>query len=104
MKIALDYDDTFTKDPLFWETFIGMTLMRGHEVMIVTFRDPELKIDHDLGIPVFYTSYKAKRDYMRWVQGIKIDIWIDDSPDTIVANSTWTDADRERWRQEHYEG
>lgn len=102
MKIALDYDETYTKDPAFWKVFVDMAQLRGHEIMIVTFRDPGLPIDHDPGIPVYYTSYVAKRNYMKFEQGIFIDVWIDDTPDTIVEDSDWTSADRERWKEKHY--
>lgn len=83
MKIALDYDDTFTKDPIFWREFIDQVQLNDHEVMIVTYRDKDLPIDHELPIPVFYTGYFAKRQYMK-EQGIDIDVWIDDWPESIL--------------------
>ena len=101
MKISLDYDDTYTKDPLFWNRFISLCTGSGHEVMIVTYRDEGLPINHELDIPVFYTAYKSKRKFMENA-GHPIDVWIDDSPETIHRDSDWNDDDRERWRQENH--
>lgn len=101
MKIALDYDETFTADPSFWRDFIDRAELNDHEVMIVTYRDLGLPIQHDIPIKVYYTSYKAKRKYMEG-QGVMIDVWIDDSPETISGDSGWTDQDRERWKTEHF--
>lgn len=100
MKIALDYDETYTVDPKMWDKIIEIFLLKDHEVMIVTFRSKDVPIDHDLKIPVFYTEWSAKRPYME-KQGIDIDVWIDDSPELIIQNSTWTDADRELWKQQN---
>lgn len=86
MKIALDYDNTYTKDPKLWNYFIDDAQLKDHEVMIVTYRSPDMKIDHELEIPVFYTSFFAKRKYME-DQGIKIDVWIDDWPESILIGN-----------------
>lgn len=109
MRIALDYDQTYTLDPETWEKVIERFTQAGHEVMIVTFRDPGIPIEMSPGagdgvppIPVYYTSYCAKREFMRQ-RGIEIDIWIDDSPETIITNSQWTTEERERWKAQHEE-
>lgn len=83
MKVALDYDNTYTLDPPFWDKFIDMLQLKDHEVMIVTYRSPDIPIDHELPIPVFYTSFHAKRKYML-EQDINIDVWIDDWPEGIL--------------------
>jgi len=38
MQIALDYDDTYTKDPSLWVKFIDNARDNGHTVVIVTAR------------------------------------------------------------------
>lgn len=86
MKIALDYDNTYTLDPDLWNTVIDCMQLRNHEVMIVTYRSPDIPIDHNLPIPVFYTSFNAKRKYML-DQGINIDVWIDDWPESILIGT-----------------
>lgn len=85
MNIALDFDDTYTRDPQFWDQFIVNAKNRGHDVRIVTFRkssmtDPALD---NIGIPVIYTEFTQKRKFtskMGWL----VDVWIDDSPEFIV--------------------
>jgi len=85
MRIALDYDGTYTADPLLWERFIDSARSRGHEVLVVTMRRPDEAISIP-GCSVVYTSRKAKVAYMADRPG-KIDIWIDDSPHWLLEDS-----------------
>jgi hypothetical protein len=96
MKIALDYDATYTNDPGLWDLFISVAELRGHEVMVVTYRDADLPIDHNLPIPVYYTAFHAKREYMKG-QGIDIDVWIDDWPEGILIGQG-NPYDREKYK------
>lgn len=87
MNIALDFDDTYTKDPELWNQFIFIARARGHDIRIVTYRkrsmtDPALDW---LGssIPVIFTEYTQKRAFTNHM-GWPVDIWIDDSPEFIV--------------------
>lgn len=87
MKIALDFDDTYTKDPPFWDEFIDNALSWPHEVRIVTFRkstmtDPALDFLAQR-VPVVFTEYIKKRAFCKSI-GWEPDIWIDDSPEFIV--------------------
>lgn len=87
MKIALDFDDTYTLAPKFWNGFIEDALDAGHEVRIVTFRkstmtDPALDWLAQQ-IPVIFTEYQQKRAFCKHI-GWEPDIWIDDSPEFIV--------------------
>ena len=87
MNIALDFDDTYTRDSALWNLFIEQAKDRGHDIRIVTYRqkamtDPALDW---LGssIPVIFTEGEQKRKFtnnMGWF----VDIWIDDSPEFIV--------------------
>ena len=87
MNIALDFDDTYTRDPEFWNKFIDDAKDRGHDIRIVTFRkstmtDPALTRLSEK-IPVIFTEYMQKRafcNYLGWI----VDVWIDDSPEFIV--------------------
>lgn len=90
MNIGLDYDDTYTRDPIAWDYFINFFKQRGHYVHIVTWRnDLECEeIRHDLQLMhrvdgLYATARKAKEKYM-YDQGIRIDVWIDDNPHTIL--------------------
>lgn len=80
MLIALDYDKTYTADPMLWEDFIQSARARGHTVKIVTMRRPD-EVVSDVPIDVVYTSRKAKASI------VKADIWVDDSPHWIHQDS-----------------
>jgi hypothetical protein len=80
MLIALDYDKTYTADPVLWDDFIKSAQDRGHTVKIVTMRRPD-EIVNDVPIEIVYTSRKAKASY------VKADIWIDDSPQWVCQDS-----------------
>ena len=90
MKIALDYDGTFTADRELWRAFVAEALFRGHDVKIVTARgqdytphveNAELEAEaQHLGIEIVYTNGAQKQD----VYGA--DIWIDDRPDMVVGS------------------
>lgn len=97
MKIALDYDDTFTRDPELWARIIFSCLHRGHEIRIVTFRSKlhnnldliEAMAYYNLSpIPVIYTAGNRKRDFCANL-GFFPDVWIDDMPELIVSDDTY---------------
>ncbi|MDQ3565118.1 MAG: hypothetical protein M3436_13585 [Pseudomonadota bacterium] len=84
LLIALDYDKTYTADPVLWETFIAAAKQRGHSVIIATMRYPQegAEIEQLLGSRVdtiVYTSRQAKYDEVQR-QGFYPSIWVDDSP------------------------
>lgn len=82
MKIALDYDGTFTEDPELWTRFVHTAVSCGQEVRIVTYR-PQLP-GHALDVPcdVIYTRGNQKRPYCKGV-GFDPGVWIDDMPELI---------------------
>lgn len=80
MLIALDYDKTYTADPLLWNDFIAIAQKRGHAVKIVTMRRPDQTIN-GAPVDVVYTSRKAKASV------VSADIWIDDSPNWVYQDS-----------------
>ncbi len=79
MKIAIDYDGTYTQDPALWNAFIGQAELAGHSVTCVTMRYPTEPID--MPCDVFYTSRKAK------AMAFKADVWIDDSPHWLLYDA-----------------
>ncbi len=91
MRLALDFDATYTLDPCFWDDFIGTAATYGHEVILATYRheihDAHPLID-DLDIPVYFTDGKAKKPFLEAL-GITVDVWIDDRPMTIIEDSAW---------------
>lgn len=94
MRIALDYDETFTADPELWEFFIAKAKERGHEISFVTFRwepdegyDPhhnaDIKKDAErLNIDIVFTHGQQKSEHF------KADVWIDDMPEIIPHAKT----------------
>jgi hypothetical protein len=86
MRIALDYDDTYTADKLLWDRFIIEARRRNHSVYFVTGRcqnndNSDIELDaYPLELPIIYCSQQPKRDF------INADIWIDDMPEAIVRD------------------
>lgn len=88
MNIALDFDDTITRDEIAWEHFCKYFISRGHNVYIVTWRDEEqgeevMKYWQDKVTEIHCTDRVSKEKYM-YSKGIRIDVWIDDMPSAIL--------------------
>lgn len=109
MKIALDYDNTYSLDPEFWSNFALGANLYGHEVKIVTIRDdrydrtaPLEAVERQL--PVIYTRGVAKRWYLtHFGNGFIPDVWIDDKPESILENSKFSPDGLAQWRVERGE-
>jgi len=87
MRIALDYDKTFTLDPDMWVEIIQLMQGNSHEVIIVTMRYLHEEIPINIkGVNVHYTERKAK---VRWCMdhGIDVNVWIDDQPYWLLNDS-----------------
>lgn len=92
MNLSLDYDDTYTRDPSAWDEFIELMRRKGHKVYLVTWRKPGESAEVYLQLQnkvdgIYCTSRVAKEKYM-YSQGIRIDVWIDDMPFTILESQT----------------
>ncbi len=103
MKIALDYDDTYSRDPVGWDGFITIMTARGHEVMVVTYRDDRYDQNADLmrlarNIPVFYTRGVAKGWWCEQFGPGRIDVWTDDRPKSVYENSSFSPEQLIEWR------
>ena len=92
MIISIDYDDTYTRDPIMWNTFVEDALERGHVVWCVSARhqsamtEPEQTIGRLIGhAHCVGTNGVAKRDHLFKTCGVYADVWIDDMPDTVTA-------------------
>ena len=89
--VALDYHNTYSADPKFWDTFIYMCWMRKWDVYCVSHAtDPkEIEDLYDsigkvIGKDnVIMTDGKAKEPFVEKL-GIDIDIWIDNNPKHII--------------------
>lgn len=89
LTFGLDFDDTFTADPKLWRGFIVSAEARGHKVFIVSCRmntaEHKLEMEQATGLKnrVILTSMSPKRWYCEETYGLKIDVWIDDYPDSV---------------------
>jgi hypothetical protein len=109
MNIALDYDGTYTLDPLFWDWFIGKSSVAGHTVFIVTARseildkNETLRRLHREGVRVIYCDGVAKKHVLLMLAqhepNIKIDVWIDDRPESVTQNSSASLDQLSEWRR-----
>ena len=85
MKIAIDYDETYTAAPILFKLFALAAIQYGHNIKFVTYRpkigcNEDIEADaEDLGIDIIYTAGKQKQHVY------EADVWIDDSPETIVS-------------------
>ena len=86
MRIAIDYDGTYTADRELWDRFIRDAKERGHSVLIVTSRRDTEENREEVqtnGWPVIFTDMAAKKHHMD-ARGVWIDVWIDDEPEYII--------------------
>ena len=83
MRIALDYDDTITRDEILWRAFVDLAKGRGHDVAVVTSRfkdagnEDVILFARAVGVPVFFAEHRPKREVFN------AEVWIDDMPETI---------------------
>jgi hypothetical protein len=84
MRVALDYDGTYTRDPELWDEFIKALIHRGHKVICVTMRKPTETIE--MPCDIIYTSRAAKQPFLDALD-IIIDVWIDDNPCWILVDA-----------------
>jgi len=93
LVIALDYHNTYSADPKFWDTFIYMCWMRKIDVYCVTHHTGKKQNDKLLDSigkildkdHIIFTMGKAKEDYCKSI-GLDIDIWIDNNPIHIIED------------------
>ena len=94
LRIAIDFDDTFTADPELWSELIQRASRRGHIFYCVTNRhNSEDSIDtindaFDKGncqMTIIFANEFGKLETVERL-GIKIDIWIDDSPYSLTRS------------------
>lgn len=86
MRIALDYDGTYTQDPILWANFIAESIGRGHEVICVTMRHPEDEPIVGMPCEIIYTDRQPKMSHMVLI-GRPTDVWIDDHPEWLAKDA-----------------
>jgi len=91
LLFCLDYDETYTEDPILFDGFIQLLKSRGHSVIVATMRyeyEGQEIIDK-LGKEVdkiIFTGRKAKMKFVHEM-GWYPSIWIDDSPNWIMSDA-----------------
>ncbi|MCR4284924.1 MAG: hypothetical protein NUV97_02670 [archaeon] len=84
MLLALDYDETYTRDPIFWDLVIELAKTRGHVFICATMRHEHegqeviQALQHKIE-KIIFTGRKAKFDFVNQA-GYYPSIWIDDMP------------------------
>lgn len=95
MLLALDYDETYTRDPAFWNSVIDLAKARGHLVICATMRNSngweaeEVRnaLAHCVEAIIF-TNRKAKHKAV-YDAGYMSSVWIDDNPYFILNNAAY---------------
>lgn len=84
-SICVDFDETFTTDPVTWTKIIELLRAAGHTVFCISLRFPNFPIT---GFPgdVYYACGQHKWEFAEH-NGIHVDIWIDDWPAIIGDRS-----------------
>ena len=93
MKICLDFDGTYTLDPVFWDQVIALAHRHGHEVICATMRHEAHEGDavhealaHQVSA-IHFTDRRAKQPTLA-ERNVHPDVWIDDSPHWLLHDAT----------------
>ena len=92
MIVSIDFDDTFTVDPVAWTAIIKLLQNASHTVVCVTGRKDtpasanQIKTALPDGVAVVFAGSDPKNDAaMR--QGFHVDVWIDDRPSRVMGKA-----------------
>lgn len=95
LTFGLDFDNTYSIDPEFWNKFIDTAHAKGYVVLCITQEDSDSQAQYDkvtstIGKVIgdkncYFTAGKAKMDYCD-KHDIVIDIWIDNNPKRIFKD------------------
>lgn len=92
MNFGLDFDDTYTRDPVMWDKILRIIREAGHKIYVVTWRyESEMaKVYEALDGKVhgFYATGRQAKEHYMFSQGIRIDVMIDDNPRAWVTGMT----------------
>lgn len=104
MLLIIDYDETYTADPVFWDMVITGAIGHGHNVVCCTMRFPDQASFNDdvithmgaHGVQIIYAApHKDKWEAIREAGYIPENaIWIDDRPMFI-----YMDRGEEEWME-----
>lgn len=108
MRIAIDYDDTYTLAPDEWDHVILLFKVWGHDIRCVTARSStedrtEALVQLERRIPVIYCNGVAKESVCRFL-GWEPQVWVDDKPRSVIEDSPTTEEQLATWRATRNEG
>ena len=85
LMIGLDFDNTYTDDPILFGEFVKLAQQRGHVVFVTTARHHDNIKDIQEALPnlEIITSAGGPKKAATEAYGVSIDIWIDDMPEII---------------------
>jgi hypothetical protein len=91
MILAIDFDETYTRDPQLWDGFVSAAMAKGHRIFCVSARHErqmgEVRdtIGRLIGVEsCFGTGGAPKRRFMAEIADTHVDVWIDDAPESVV--------------------
>ena len=89
LVISIDYDDTYTAEPMLWAQFIGLARAAGATVICVTGRKepPDFTRNPPLpaSVPIICAGNQWKRSAAEKA-GYAVNIWIDDMPEMVAPS------------------
>jgi hypothetical protein len=105
MRIALDYDKTYTANVPYWRDFILLSQKYGEEVRIVTMRSEELDYETEFdflkkyyNVETIFCDGLSKKGVCQAL-GYDVDIWIDDNPKGILHGTSFSTEELNAWRE-----
>lgn len=98
MQIAVDFDGTFTEDPMAWAAIINIMQRAGHSVVCITSRrdTPAARRDMSLVLPhsvPVYFAYGMTKQACAEMHGLTVTVWVDDCPASICGVILPSDMD-----------
>ena len=88
--IALDYDGTYTDNPIFWDQVVKIANENNQPLIVVTARhgdQAEVVVRQFPYNKVYYTSGMAKKKFLKMHgYGKKGIIWIDNNVKAVLKN------------------
>jgi hypothetical protein len=89
MLIAIDFDDTYTRDPMGWRGMVQLFRLRGHDFVMVTARSSEGESGREVRdmigglMPIVFAAGMWKKQSAK-LNGYHVDVWIDDQPELVT--------------------
>ena len=104
LLLSIDYDQTWTAAPAMWRSFVEDAVGRGNRVAMITRREDTTanqdEIRSSLGDSfsaleqLVLCGPDVQKRAAAEAAGLSVDIWIDDTPETIVAAPAVRQLDR----------